>query len=207
MVIEMELRMKKAFDGIHPETTKNGTIRKKNPWHNDKIKEQKRIVQRRERVYRKYGQSHQWSPYINEKKKFRQMMKNTKTKIISEKITELRGNTKSLYSLVYQLTGNEKENPLPERENNEDLANQFADYFMNKIQTIHDSLRDCEKFHPEQNNDTNLLEQFEPMSEEEVRKIINGMQAKSCEQDAIPTKILKEILDEVLPTLTRIINA
>ena len=108
---------------------------------------------------------------------------------------------------MYQLTGNEKENPLPERENNEDLANQFADYFMNKIQTIHDSLKDSEKFHPEQNNDTNLLEQFEPMSEEEVRNIINSMQANSYEQDAIPTKILKEILDGVLPTLTRIINA
>ena len=105
---------------------------KNNPWYNDKIKEQKRIVQWRERVYRKYGQSHQWNAYINEKKKFRQMMMNTKTKIISEKITKLRGNTKSLYSLVYQLTGNGKENPLPERENNEDLANQFANYFMKK---------------------------------------------------------------------------
>ena len=100
-----------------------------------------------------------------------------------------------------------KENPLPERENNEDLVNQFADFFMNKIQTIHYSLKECEKFHPEQNNDTNLLEQFEPMSEEEVKKIINGMQAKSCEQDTIPTKILKAILDGVLLTLTRIINA
>ena len=77
---------------------------------------------------------------------------------------------------------------------------------MNKIQTIHDSLKDCEKFHPEQNNETNLLEQFEPMSEEEVRKIINCLQAKSCEQDSISTKILKEILDGVLPTLTRIIS-
>ena len=134
-------------------------------------------------------------------------MRDTKTEIISEKIIKLRGNTKSLYSLVYQLTRKEKENPLPERENNKDLANKFADYFMNKFQTIHDSLKECEKFHPEQNNDTNLLEQFEPMSEERVRKIINRMQAKSCEQDAIPTKIPKEILDGVLPTLTRIINA
>ena len=134
-------------------------------------------------------------------------MRNTKTKIISEKITKLRGNTKSIYSLVYQLIGNENKNPLPERENNEDLANLFTNYFMNKIQTTHDSLKECEKFHLEQNNDTNLLEKFEPMSEEEVRKIINGMQAKSCEQDAIPTKFLKEILDGVLPTLTRIINA
>ena len=45
------------------------------------------------------------------------------------------------------------------------------------------------------------------MSEEEVRKIINSMQTKSCDQDAIPTKILKIILDRLLPTLTRIINA
>ena len=43
------------------------------------------------------------------------------------------------------------------------------------------------------------------MSEEDIRKIINHMQAKSCEQDAISTKILKEILDGVLPTLIRIL--
>ena len=43
MVTEMELRMKKAFDKIHPETTKNVTIGKNNLWYNDKIKEQKRI--------------------------------------------------------------------------------------------------------------------------------------------------------------------
>ena len=133
-------------------------------------------------------------------------MRDTKTEITSEKINELRGDTNTLYSLVYQLTENEKENPLPERYNDEDLANQFADYFMNKIQTICDSLKECEKFHPVLNNDTDILEQFEPMSEEEVIKIINSMQTKSCKQDAIPTKILKIILDGLLPTLTRIIN-
>ena len=140
-------------------------------------------------------------------KKFRQLMRDTKTEIISDKISELRGDTKSLYRIVYQLTGNEKENPLPERDNDENLANQFTDYFMNKIQTICDSLKDCEKFHPVLNNDTDILEQFEPMSEEEVRKITNSMQTKNCEQNTIPTKILKIILDRLLPTLTRIINA
>ena len=134
-------------------------------------------------------------------------MRDTKTEIISGKITELKGDTKNLYSLLYQLTRNEKENPLPERENDQDLANQFTDYFINKIQTIHDSLKECEKFHPVLNNNTDILEQFEPMSDEEVRKIINSMQTKSCKQDAIPRKILKVILDGVLPTMTRIINA
>ena len=103
-------------------------------------------------------------------------MRDTKTEIISGKICELRGDTKNLYSLVYQLTGKEKENPLPERESDEDLANKFADYFMNKIPTICDSLKECEKFHPVLNNDKDTLAQFEPMSEEEVREIINSMQ-------------------------------
>ena len=134
-------------------------------------------------------------------------MRDTKTEIISGKITKLRGDTKNLYSLLYQLTGNEKENPLPERESDEDLANEFANYFMNKTQTIHDSLEECKKFHPILNNDMDILAQFKPMSEEEVREIINSMQTKSCEQDGIPTKILKVILDRVLPTLTRIIYA
>ena len=49
MVTDMELRMKKAFDDIHPETTKKVTIRKNNTWFNDRIKEQKRIVWCRER--------------------------------------------------------------------------------------------------------------------------------------------------------------
>ena len=44
MMTEMELRMKKAFKEIYPETMKNVMIRKNNPWYNDKIKEQKRIV-------------------------------------------------------------------------------------------------------------------------------------------------------------------
>ena len=44
IVNEMELRMKKAFNEIHPEIMKKVTIRKNNPWYNDRIKEQKRIV-------------------------------------------------------------------------------------------------------------------------------------------------------------------
>ena len=113
-------------------------------------------------------------------------MGDTKTEIISGKITKLRGDTKNLYSLVYQLTGNVKENPLPERESDEDLANEFTDYFMNKIQTICGSLEECEKFHPLLNNDTDILAQFKPMSEEEVREILNSMQKKATNKMQYP---------------------
>ena len=44
------------------------------------------------------------------------------------------------------------------------------------------------------------------MNEEEVVKIIRSMPTKSCETDAIPTMLLKQILDKVGGTITSIVN-
>ena len=45
-----------------------------------------------------------------------------------------------------------------------------------------------------------------PASEEEVREIIQKSPNKSCELDPIPTWLLKDCLDELLPLITDIVN-
>ena len=50
------------------------------------------------------------------------------------------------------------------------------------------------------------LSQFDPMTSEEVTRIISSMATKSCELDAIPTSVLKQITPSVVPTITKIIN-
>ena len=52
----------------------------------------------------------------------------------------------------------------------------------------------------------NPLLTFEPVTDEFVLKIINSASAKSCELDPIPTTLLYENLDILLPTITNIIN-
>ena len=47
---------------------------------------------------------------------------------------------------------------------------------------------------------------FESVTDEFVLKIINSASAKSCELDPIPTTLLYENLDILLPTITNIIN-
>ena len=47
---------------------------------------------------------------------------------------------------------------------------------------------------------------FTPASQDEVRKVIMKSPVKSCELDPVPTWILKECLDHVLPIITAIIN-
>ena len=47
---------------------------------------------------------------------------------------------------------------------------------------------------------------MEPLTNEEVRQIVKEMPAKYCDLDAVPTSIIKEALDLLLPTLVKLVN-
>ena len=48
---------------------------------------------------------------------------------------------------------------------------------------------------------------FMPVTEVQLRRLIKSTPPKSCNLDPIPTWLLKDYLDELLPVLTYIINA
>ena len=62
------------------------------------------------------------------------MIREEKMKSTTEKVDECKGDTKKLYSLVRYLTGTKAQNPVPDNTGDEQLANDFADYFIQKIQ-------------------------------------------------------------------------
>jgi len=53
----------------------------------------------------------------------------------------------------------------------------------------------------------NQLSEFSLTTEKEVRKVIQQSANKSCELDPIPTWLLKECLNELLPLITKLVNA
>ena len=72
-------------------------------------------------------------------------------KSTSGMVEEYKGDTKKLYSLVRYLTGTKVQNPMPDNTGDEKLANDFADYFIEKIQKIWDDLGDdYPKFKPKE---------------------------------------------------------
>ena len=74
------------------------------------------------------------------------MLKEAKKNTISENIYACNRDTRQLYKLVSELTSSVKENPLPIGKSNNELAEEFVDFFLSKIQQIHDSLEGFEKF-------------------------------------------------------------
>ena len=113
--------------------------------------------------------------------------------------------TKKLYNLIRYLTGRTISKPLSPSLSDVKLANDFADYFMNKIQSIRDSLDTHSKYSTPPENAPNFS-MFETLSTSDAMKIILGMKTISNEIDPIPTKPLKEILPSVIKPISKIVN-
>ena len=112
---------------------------------------------------------------------------------------------KQLFQNFNTILGKSRSSPLPSTFDSDDLPNVFSDYFTEKIRTIRNNfpppnLTAC----PDTSFAGNPLLTFESVTDEFVLKIINSASAKSCELDPIPTTLLYENLDILLPTITNI---
>ena len=79
---------------------------------------------------------------------------------------------------------------MPDEDHREKLVDEFADYFLGKIQKIRDQLDHYEKYSP-QNKDVPRMSSFKPVSKDEVSKLVKAVATKSCETVAIFTELLK----------------
>ena len=156
--------------------------------------------------WQKYKQDHQWKALQYECDKYRKLLKITKADELSELVTDCGRDAKTLYKLVNNITGTNTANHMPLSKSDEVLAEEFADYFLNKIKTIRDTLDGYEKYQPIDDGKTTEINEFYELTEAEVDIIMRSMPTKGCEHDPIPTKIFKQILPNILTTVTKFVN-
>ena len=90
------------------------------------------------------------------------------------------------YSFINGIMGRTKVNPMPPGKTDQQLANEFAGFFLAKIRKVTDDLASCPAYSPSV-IDTKTLGVFQPMRVDNVKKIIMSMPSKSCESDAVLT--------------------
>ena len=170
------------------------------------MKELKKSVRCHECKWLKYKLDSCWKAHISERNKYFGTLNYKKKTSIQQKIQNCHNGTKKLHKCFTHLTGTEPQNPLPNDVNNdEDLANSFADFFQSKIEKIHEMFIGTEAYNSESNG-TSKLCLFAPMTESEVKANIMTMKSKSCEINPIPIHIFKQLLPLILPLVTKITN-
>ena len=87
-------------------------------------------------------------------------------------------------------------------------------FFLRKIQTLRDNLQ---KAHETNDNVVNVLRadvkftgqhltRLAPASSDEIEKLLVKSPSKSCELDPMPTYLLKQCVNNILPVITAMVN-
>ncbi len=206
--------MSRILDKHAPVCKRTITIRPSKPWYNNEIAEAKHYRKQLERKWRKTKSTSDRQLFVEQRLRVTRLIDQAKTDYYGGKITECADDQKSLFKIVEQLLHNKGPEKFPTHNDSFHLAETFSSFFINKIVKIRDQLDieenstclDAAALTNEGPPVCKVLEEFVPLTEEEVSILIAKSPSKSCELDPLPTSILKEHLDLLLPTITSIVN-
>ena len=117
---------------------------------------------------------------------------------------------KEIIEIIKFLTKPLQQEQYSDSDSLKDLVDAFGDFYIMKIQKIRTKLdsQDPEPISipmvPVKEEDMFLS--FQPLSEDDVRKLIKQSPDKQYSSDPIPTWLLKECIDSLLPILTLFVN-
>lgn len=186
------------------------TVRPVIDWYTKTVDEARRFKRKWERKWLATGLAIHKQLFAKAKEKLSQSILEAKKDFLSHRILEANNCQKALFKCVDMLLNKPRASPLPDGQNSEDLANQMADFFDGKVVRLRDELAQIQQVTREGGNHdpraTSSILSFPPISQEELRTIILKAPTKSCQLDALPTKLVKECIDQLLPALHHIIN-
>ena len=101
---------------------------------------------------------------------------------------------------------NKNNRSLPDCNSCEDLADQFCDFFNNKIDKIREvvdgaNLSENLSSYISSNHSNCSMSTFQYVTPEDLKKVIMKCPTKSCDLDPLPTWLIKNHLPTIVPTL------
>ena len=116
---------------------------------------------------------------------------------------------KELYKITNDLLDRNKQSVLPYSENPEQLANNFNNFFVEKIEKIRNNIVASENFTERSDNKSenpSSFSTFKHVSESDLRKQITSTEIKTCKRDSIPAFLLRSSIEYILPCLVFLVN-
>ena len=141
-------------------------------------------------------------------------MLETKTDYYCADIQTNAKDAKLLFKTVDTLLHRSGEPVLPACESPSHLANTFQDYFLERVALIHQgiqaTLTDLDlgalPWGPKELPAACSLTSFRLTTHDDIRQLVSKAPTKSCGLDSIPTWLLKQCGDGIIPSMTSVIN-
>ncbi len=195
-----------ALDFHAPVIEKEIPERPRQPWYNNAIRSEKRIRRRCERQWKKDKSQINEEILRHQKTKVNILINSTRSEFYSKKIEDCGNDQKQTFNIVKGLFHKNGDIPYPEHNSLGELTEDFAEFFITKIELIRTKLDSVAVEPPQEQPCHSVFESFRPLTLDEVRKLVVKSPCKSCSLDPIPTDLLRKCLDLLLPVIQDIIN-
>lgn len=173
-------------------------------WYNDQLRHEKREKRRLERRYRKSGLTVDMENFHEQSQKYNNLLEKTKTDYYRIKIQNSDKN--QLFRLINNMF-KLKSSALPSHQSSQQLAEDFNDFFINKISDIRAGLNTTEAASVEDRELSCCFTDFELPSHAYIVEVFGSLTPKTCDLDPIPTSVLKQHVLELAPIIARIVCA
>ena len=173
-------------------------------WYNDQLRHEKREKRRLERRYRKSGLTVDMENFREQTQKYNNLLEKTKTDYYRTKIQNSDQN--QLFRLINNMF-KLKPLALPSHQSSQQLAEDFNDFFINKISDIRAGLNNTEAAFVEGRELSCHFTDFEIPSHPYIVEVLGSLSPKTCDLDPIPTSVLKQHVLELAPIIARIVSA
>ena len=211
LVNSYNVGIREIVDKHAPLKTKEITLRPNCPWYNETIHNGKLIRRRAERRWEQSKLEIHRQIYKQEVIAVNKLICIAKKDNFSEKIQDCGTDNKKPFQLSKKLMGKSDDVILPNCSSNTHLADEFDSFFIEKISTIRSNLQtavetDSDLFKFDTKYEGFTMKDITSSNEEETREIITNASSKSSELDPLPTYLLKQCIDCLLPSITRLLN-
>ena len=203
--------LRSVLDRHAPPTKRKVTERPSSPWFSlvsEELLVAKRERRQAERRWRRTGLTVFKDLYKKAKHHVSKIVQKAKMQFFNTKISSSTS-SKELYQLTNKLLAKPKSAHLPTLYPTSDLPGLFSNFFVDKIEKLRSQLRSQTVTSPSPSHPFTpaTFSTFQPVSESDVKKCILQSAPKTCDLDPIPTPLLIECLDSLLPSLTALFNS
>ena len=180
-------------------------------WWNNLCQQSRRERRRAERNFKKHRSHHARINYRNKCLQAQTVMNDARQTFFKNKLLAAKGNNKATFSIINYLLSSTKSSVLPSNKNDVLTAENFADFFQNKVKRIHNDLAKLNLLNSPSRPDSCISTapkfcNFKTISSADLKNMILSMSSSSCILDPLPTWLLKQVIDLLMPIITFIVN-
>ena len=196
------------LDKYVPATTKTVVLRSWQPWFTDSLHQAKRDHRKAEHKWLRSGSFIDFEEFKRVRNSYNNQLYKTKSDYFNNKILDCGNDSKNLCLIINDILHNKKTSKLPDCKCSQQLAEDFSLFFMCKIQKISDSFPVIPSTEKNQAfvAATCHWDAFTLATESDILQIISKAPSPTCLLDPMPTSMIKQLLDPLLPTITLIVN-